>query len=75
VPPFLVREAVPDEFELVLELVDSLLSELGEEGEEAGTLDHPALLRAWRSGNAKQVALLGPGSSTSATGSRSQARS
>ena len=53
-----VREATSSEFELVVELVERLLSELGEEGDEAGTLDHAALLNAWRSGEARQVALL-----------------
>jgi len=42
-----VRAARPAERRLVLDLVERLLAELGEEGEETGSLPKRALLAAW----------------------------
>jgi GNAT superfamily N-acetyltransferase len=44
---YAVRAARPGERRLVLDLVERLLAELGEEGEETGLLPKRALLAAW----------------------------
>lgn len=53
-----IRQVLADDMGFVFDLVQRLLRELGEEGDEAGVLDVAALRAAWRSGEAGLAAFL-----------------
>ncbi len=53
-----IRTARPSDFPAVLTLVEALLAELGEEGDEAGALDRDRLVKAWGELGEAHVALL-----------------
>ena len=53
-----VKRVTLEGADVVFDLVDQLLRELGEEGDESGTLDRGGLTRAWRSDEARQFAFV-----------------
>ena len=53
-----VKQATEEDIGSVIDLVQRLLIELGEEGDEAGLLDAAALGEAWRSGEERHFAFL-----------------
>lgn len=63
-----IESVGPESAGLVLGLVAALLRELGEEGDEAGTLDEAALTDAWREEQPRQFAFLARGRDGAAVG-------
>ena len=53
-----IRRAEPADFPVVLSLVEALLAELGEEGEESGELPRDRLAELWRGLGERHLALL-----------------
>jgi GNAT superfamily N-acetyltransferase len=57
-PPYIIRHAESQDFPAVIAFVEALLAELGEEGDEAGTLANDRILKNWLELGEKHIALM-----------------